>query len=84
MTVGILPAPMAGEPDRGDGWSGAGEAWSIIGTLLAGPLVWGGIGYLIDRWAGLHGTFVAIGVIVGAAGSVYLVIVKYVRNPKDT
>jgi hypothetical protein len=56
--------------------SGAAEGWAVVGTLLAGMLVWGGIGWLIDLW--LDTTFVkAIGVIVGTAASIYLVVVKY-------
>ncbi len=55
-------------------------AWSIIGTLLAGVLVWGGIGYLLDRWTGLSGLFTAIGAVVGAAGAFYLIYMRYGRN----
>jgi F0F1-type ATP synthase assembly protein I len=55
-------------------------AWSIIGTLLAGVLVWGGIGYLLDRWSGMHGVFAAIGAVVGAAAAFYLIYVRYGRN----
>ena len=31
---------------------GADVVWSIIGTLIAGVLAWGGIGWLLDRWLG--------------------------------
>jgi ATP synthase protein I len=55
-------------------------AWSIIGTLLAGVLVWGGIGYLLDRWSGMHGVFAAIGAVVGAAGAFYLIYVRYGKS----
>ena len=30
-----------------------GTGWNITGTLLAGILVWGGIGYLLDRVASI-------------------------------
>jgi ATP synthase protein I len=57
-------------------WSGAGQGWAVLGTLLAGIFVWGGIGWLVDLWLGTD--FVkAIGVIVGAAASVYLVTVRF-------
>jgi hypothetical protein len=54
------------------GWSGgANEGWAVVGTLFAG-----GIGWLIDLW--LDTTFVkAIGVLVGLATAIYLVVVKY-------
>lgn len=47
-----------------------------MGTLFAGIVVWGGIGWLIDLW--LDTTFIrAIGVLVGLAASIYLVVVRY-------
>jgi F0F1-type ATP synthase assembly protein I len=55
-------------------------AWSIIGTLLAGVFVWGGIGYLLDRWIGGNGLLTAVGAVVGAAGAFYLIYVRYARN----
>ncbi|HEY1330479.1 MAG TPA: AtpZ/AtpI family protein [Actinomycetota bacterium] len=68
---------MAGDPDRGDD---SGIAWSVIGTLVAGVLVWGGVGYLIDRMAGTTGVFLPIGLIVGFAAAMYLVIVRYGKD----
>ncbi len=58
------------------GSDGASQGWAVFGTLLAGIVVWGGIGWLVDLWLGT--TFVkAIGVIVGAASAIYLIMVKY-------
>lgn len=74
---------MAGGPDRGDAWRGAGTAWSITGTLLAGILVWGGIGFLVDRWAGFDGLFLPIGMLIGLAGSIYIVYVRYGRDESN-
>jgi ATP synthase protein I len=48
--------------------------------LLSGVLVWGGIGYLIDRLAGTASVFTAIGMVVGAAASTYLVYLRYGRE----
>jgi F0F1-type ATP synthase assembly protein I len=73
---------MAGGRDRQDAWEGYGKAWTIIGTLLAGLAVWGGIGFLIDRLAGFRGLFLSIGLVVGAIGGVYLVVVRYGRDRK--
>ncbi len=69
---------MAG-PGR-DPWSGYGTAYAIIGTLLAGLLVWGGIGYLVDRLVGTEPVFLAIGLLLGMAGGIYLVYLKYGRE----
>ncbi len=71
---------MAGKPDGGDAWIGSGTVWSIIGMLAAGIAVWGGVGYGLDVWLGFRWLFLPIGVVVGAAGGFYLVIVRYGRD----
>lgn len=65
---------------RVEGWSGMGTAWSIIGTLLGGILVWGGIGFLLDRWLDLRWLFLPIGMVVGMGASIYLVYLRYGRD----
>jgi ATP synthase protein I len=67
-------------PRPNDSWSGFGTGWAATGTLLAGILVWGGIGWVIDRLAGTEQWFLAIGMIVGAGAGIYLVYVKYGRD----
>jgi F0F1-type ATP synthase assembly protein I len=57
---------------------GAGAGWAVLGTLIAGMLVWGGIGWLVDRWLSTR-AFLPIGLIVGVAGAIYLIVVKYGR-----
>ena len=52
---------------------GSDIVWSILGTLVAGVLAWGAIGWLLDRWLGTE-FLVAIGILVGAAGAFYLII----------
>jgi ATP synthase protein I len=64
-------------------WSGYGTAWAVTATLLAGLGVWGGIGYLVDRWAGTYPLFTPIGLILGVAGGIYLVYVRYGREHDD-
>ncbi len=75
---------MAEEPDGGDPWKGAGLAYTVMGLLLSGVLVWGGIGYLFDRLIGTHRVFLPIGMVVGAAGATYLVYIRYGRNQPKT
>ena len=65
------PGPPGEPPGRG-----ADVVWSIIGTLVAGVLAWGGIGWLLDRWLGTR-YLVAVGVVVGMAGAFYLIIRRY-------
>ena len=63
-------------PEKEPPGRGADVVWSIIGTLIAGVLAWGGIGWLLDRWLGTR-FLVAIGIIVGMAGAFYLIIKRY-------
>jgi ATP synthase protein I len=60
-----------------------GTGWSITSTLLAGMLVWGAIGYLIDRLVGTVHIFTGIGFVVGAAGGIYIVYLRYGRGERD-
>jgi F0F1-type ATP synthase assembly protein I len=55
---------------------GAGAGWAVLGTLIAGMAVWGGVGWLLDRWMSTR-AFTAIGVIVGVATAIYVIAVKY-------
>lgn len=71
---------MGRQPQRGEAWGGYSVAWTIIVTLLGGMVAWGGIGYLIDRLVGTEDVFLAIGLIVGTAGGIYLVYLRYGRE----
>ena len=75
-----LPA-MAG-PGNENPWAGLGIGWAIIATLIAGMLVWGGFGYLVDRLVGTSHVFMAIGTVVGAAGGIYVVYLRFGREPR--
>jgi ATP synthase protein I len=72
--------PMADQPDEENPWRGYSTGVAISGTLLAGLVVWGFIGYLIDRLVGTPKVFTAIGMIVGAVAGGYLVYVRYGRG----
>jgi len=51
-----------------------GEAWNAVGTLGAGIAFWGLVGWGIDRLTGLHHVFLPIGIVLGLAAALYLVI----------
>ena len=48
------------------------DPWSITGYLLAGMVFYGGLGWLVDRWAGTTNVFAPIGVVFGLAAGLYL------------
>lgn len=60
-------------PQR-DGAQGVNTGWTALGYLLSGMLVWGFVGWLIDGWLDLDGIATAIGVVLGTAGGIYLVV----------
>jgi len=57
-----------------------GTAWALTGTLLSGILVWGGVGFLLDRWLDLRWLFLPIGMVIGVGASIYVVYVRYGRE----
>jgi hypothetical protein len=65
--------------DRHHAWKGADQAWSVTGTLLAGILVWGGVGKLLDAWLGLEALFTPIGMLLGMFTSIWVVYLRYGR-----
>jgi len=48
----------------------------VLSYLIGGVLVWGLVGWLADRLLGT-GFLLPIGILLGAAGGVYLVIVRF-------
>ena len=61
------PKDESSPPDSGAGMQ-------AISYLIGGMLVWGGIGWLVDRWIGTTNHIaMGIGTVVGAAAGVYLI-----------
>jgi F0F1-type ATP synthase assembly protein I len=68
---------MAGS-GRDGAWAGMGIGWAVTATLVGGILVWGSLGYLVDRLLGLdHRIFTAVGIVLGAGGAIYLVYLRF-------
>lgn len=67
---------MAGDqsPRRPDQLSGANLAWAVLSYLLAGLGVWGFVGWLVDRWLDLPGYGLMIGLVIGAALAIFVVV----------
>ncbi len=57
--------------------AGEAAAWTVLAHLISGPLLYGGLGWLLDRWLGTAPVFVAIGIIGGMALALYLVWFRY-------
>jgi F0F1-type ATP synthase assembly protein I len=64
----------AGSPQRDN------PGWTIFAYLLSGMAVYGGIGWLIGRWAGHSSLFLALGMVVGLALAITLIIFRYGRS----
>lgn len=60
-----------------DAWSGLGTGWAIVSTLIAGVLTLGLVGWLIDTLVGTSHVFLAVGIVLGGAGGVYAVYLRY-------
>ena len=58
---------------------GLNQGLHAISVLIAGLLLYGGIGWLLDYWLGTR-WWLPVGLIVGAGFGVYLVIVKFGRS----
>ena len=56
---------------------GDGEAWTVLAYLISGPLLYGSLGWLADRWLGTTPWLVLVGILGGMALAVYIVWVRY-------
>jgi len=54
----------------------ANRAWRAFAYLLTGPLVYGGIGWLLDSWFGTE-FLLPVGIVGGMALSLYLIWFRY-------
>ena len=64
-------------PRRDDAWAGMGIGWAITSTLIAGMLVLGGLGYVLDRVFDSGAGFTAVGIVLGAAFGIYIVYLRF-------
>jgi F0F1-type ATP synthase assembly protein I len=68
---------MDDDAHRSAGPLGEAAAWTVLAHLISGPLLYGGLGWLADRWLGTKPLFVLVGILGGMALALYLVWVRY-------
>lgn len=56
---------------------------AVLAHLITGPLLFGGLGWLLDRWLGTS-AFVAVGIIVGMGLSLYTIWLRYGTSEAST
>lgn len=65
---------------RRDLWNGLDQSSIMSVEFIAAILVWGGIGFGLDRWLGTRPWLMGIGVLVGFGAGLYLI---WLRSSKD-
>ena len=66
--------PHDNRGDEGPPPPDSGAGMTAVTYLIAGMLVWGGIGWLVDHYAGTPGIFTGIGSVLGVGLGVYLIV----------
>lgn len=61
---------------RRDLWRDADSGWAMTVELITATFVWGGIGWLLDRWLGTGPWFMVAGFVLGFGLGVYLVFLR--------
>ena len=67
-------SPSEPPRDEDDRVPNSNQGMTALSNLIAGILVWGLIGWLVDQWLGTRGIAAGIGAVLGAAGGVYLIV----------
>ena len=56
------------------------DPMALISYLISGIVVYGGLGWLLDRWLGFTSLFLPIGVVLGVAAGGYLGYMRFLRS----
>lgn len=62
---------------------GLESAWSAVSYLVGGVIVWGGVGFLLDRVLGTDPVLTVIGAFVGNAAGIYLIYLRWPIGEDD-
>lgn len=66
------PLPVKGRGDE--------VVWSLVGTLVGGPIAWGAIGWGLDSLLDTDRIFLPIGVVLGFVTGVAVVYWRFGRD----
>jgi ATP synthase protein I len=58
-----------------------GDPWLAFGYLVAGVLLYGGVGWLLDRWWGTS-FMIVVGILLGAGLAIFQTFARF-RAPAD-
>jgi len=58
-----------------------GDPWHAFGYLTSGVLLYGGLGWLADRWLGTS-FLVVLGILLGAGFGIYMTIARFDALPR--
>lgn len=64
------------EQIRRDFWADASSGWVMAVELVTGTFLWGGIGWLLDRWLHTAPWLMAAGFLLGYGTAFYLVYLR--------
>jgi|688.fasta_scaffold96741_2 ATP synthase protein I len=70
-------------PDRNEAQKTSDLAWRSVSSLIAGILLYGGLGWLIGKYLGHQDLFMALGVLLGIFLALYLTYVRVSRLDQD-
>jgi ATP synthase protein I len=64
------------EQSRRETWNGVDTGWTMAVELLTGTFLWGGVGWLLDRWLGTEPWLMSIGFFLGWGVATYIVYLR--------
>ncbi|TKV61080.1 hypothetical protein FDO65_05385 [Nakamurella flava] len=71
MKITARPRSLAKAPSPA-----SNEGWAVLSTLIAGFVVWGGLGWLLDHWWGTR-LMTPIGLLIGMGLGIYAVVMRF-------
>ena len=64
-------------------WAGGGVGWTMAADIVTGTFLWGGIGWLIDRWLGTDPWVMVAGFLIGNAIGIYAAMLHMKRMQRQ-